>query len=216
MYLILFGAPGVGKGTQAKLICDKHNIPQISTGDMLRDAVRQKTELGIKAEKIMTSGELLPDEIILNLIRNRITAEDCKNGFILDGFPRTIVQAEELDKLMNNLNLPSLVCIEIVVPDEEIVNRLINRRQCHHCGRDYNLISNPPPANMICLHCGGEIFKRKDDNVITISNRLNVYHKQTEPLTVYYRNRNQFYSISGTGSIEDIQERINQILEKLP
>jgi adenylate kinase len=216
MYLILFGAPGVGKGTQAKLICDKYNIPQISTGDMLREAVRQKTELGKKAEKIMTSGELLPDEIILNLIRNRITAEDCKNGFIFDGFPRNIVQAEELDKLMINLNLPHLVCIEIVVPDEEIINRLLNRRQCHHCGTDYNMISNPPPANMVCPKCGGDIFRRKDDNVITISNRLNIYHKQTELLTEYYRKQNHFYSIAGTGNIDDIQERIKQILEKLP
>ena len=153
----------------------------------------------------MTSGELLPDGIILTLIRNRITAEDCKNGFIFDGFPRTTVQAEELDNLMINLRLPSLVCIEIVVPDEEIINRLINRRQCHHCGKDFNLITNPPPANMICPECGGEIFQRKDDNITTISNRLNVYHKQTKPLTEYYRNKNQFYSIKGTGKIEDIQ-----------
>jgi adenylate kinase len=216
MYLILFGAPGVGKGTQAKLICEKYNIPQISTGDMLRDAVRKKTELGKKAEKIMSSGELLPDEIILNLIRNRISDKDCKNGFLLDGFPRTIVQAEELDDLMKNLNLPPLICIEIMVPDEEIINRLINRRQCHHCGTDYNLLSNPPPANMICPKCGGEIFHRKDDNIITISNRLHVYHEQTEPLTKYYRDKNHFYSIEGTGNIEDIYKKINQILEKLP
>lgn len=216
MYLILLGGPGVGKGTQAKLICKKYNIPQISTGEMLRDAVRNKTELGKKAEKIMTAGELVPDDIILNLIRERIAMPDSKNGFILDGFPRTIVQAEELDDLMAELKLPPLVCIEIVVSDEEIISRLINRRLCNQCGTDYNLITNPPPDNLKCPRCGGNIFQRKDDNEHTISNRLQVYHKQTKPLIDYYMNKKHFYSIDGTGNIDEIHKNICDIIDKLP
>ena len=215
MYLILFGGPGVGKGTQAKLICKKYKIPQISTGDMLREAVRNKTELGKKAEKIMTAGDLVPDDIILELIRNRISRPDSANGFILDGFPRTIIQADELDCLMEELELPPLICIEIVVPDKEIITRLVSRRQCNQCGTDYNLITNPPPENLICPKCGGNIFQRKDDNKKTISNRLKVYHKQTKPLIDYYKSKKHFYSIDGSGNIEEIHKNISNILDKL-
>ncbi len=214
MHLILFGAPGVGKGTQAKLISKNFNIPQISTGDMLRDAVKDETELGKKASLLMNQGKLVPDEIMLELIRDRISHNDCKSGFILDGFPRTIAQAKELDKLFSELQLPDVTCIEIYVPDEEIINRLVSRRLCEQCGTDYNLITNPPPENMRCDKCGGTIIQRKDDNEETISNRLKVYLAQTAPLKEYYQHKGAFYSIDGLRSIEEIRDDIFGILKQ--
>jgi adenylate kinase len=213
MHLILFGAPGVGKGTQAKLISKKFNIPQISTGDMLRDAVKSQTELGQKASLLMNQGKLVPDDIILELIRERISLDDCKGGFILDGFPRTIAQAEELDRLFSELKLSDVTCIEIFVPDEEIIKRLVSRRLCEKCGTDYNLITNPPPEDMKCVKCGGNIIQRKDDNEETISNRLNVYLAQTAPLKEYYQQKGAFYSIDGLRSIEDVSNDIIEILQ---
>jgi adenylate kinase len=214
MHLILFGAPGVGKGTQAKLISKKFNIPQISTGDMLRDAVKGQSELGQKASLLMNQGKLVPDEIILELIRNRISLDDCQNGFILDGFPRTIAQAEELDKLFSELKLSDVKCIEIFVPDEEIIKRLVSRRLCEKCGTDYNLITNPPPEDMTCIKCSGNIIQRKDDNQETISNRLSVYLAQTAPLKEYYQQKGSFYSIDGLRSIEDVSNDIFKILQQ--
>jgi adenylate kinase len=214
MHLILFGAPGVGKGTQAKLISKKLNIPQISTGDMLRDAVKSETELGKKASLLMNQGKLVPDEIMLELIRDRILHDDCKPGFILDGFPRTIAQAEELDRLFSELKLPDVTCIEIHVPNEEIIKRLVSRRLCEQCGTDYNLITNPPPEDMHCLKCGGNIIQRKDDNEETITNRLKVYLAQTAPLKEYYMRKGDFYSINGLRSIEEVNDDIFSVLEK--
>jgi len=213
MHLILFGAPGVGKGTQAKLISKKFNIPQISTGDMLRDAVKSQSELGQKASLLMNQGKLVPDEIILELIRVRISLDDCKDGFILDGFPRTIAQADELDKLFSELKLSDVTCIEIAVPDEEIIQRLVSRRLCEKCGTDYNLITNPPPEDMKCAKCGGNIIQRKDDNEETISNRLKVYLAQTAPLKEYYQQKGAFYSIDGLRNIDDVANDIYKILE---
>jgi len=212
MHLILFGAPGVGKGTQAKLISKNFKIPQISTGDMLREAVQNETELGNKASLLMNQGKLVPDEIMLALIKQRISHHDCKNGFILDGFPRTIAQAEGLDNLFSDLNLPDLSCIEIKVPDEEIVNRLISRRLCVQCGADYNLITNPPPDNMRCIRCGGNIIQRKDDNHETISNRLKVYMAQTAPLKEYYERKGVFYSVDGLRGVEEVHDDIFKLL----
>jgi len=214
MHLILFGAPGVGKGTQAKLISKKFNIPQISTGDMLRDAVKSQTDLGKKASLLMNEGKLVPDEIMLELIRERISLEDCKKGFILDGFPRTIAQAEGLDKLFSALKLSDVTCIEIYVPDEEIIRRLVSRRLCEKCGTDYNLITNPPPEDMRCIKCGGNIIQRKDDNEETISNRLKVYLAQTAPLKEYYQQKRAFYSIDGLRGIDDVRSDIFAVLEK--
>ena len=214
MYLILFGAPGVGKGTQAKLISKNYNIPQISTGDMLRDAVKNETKLGKEASLLMNQGKLVPDEIMLALIKERILRPDCKRGFILDGFPRTIAQAEGLDKLFYELQLSDVICIEINVPDEEIINRLVSRRLCEKCGTDYNLITNPPPDNMKCTKCGGEIIQRKDDNHETISNRLKVYLDQTSPVKAYYQTKGAFHSIDGLRGIEKVRDDIFKILEK--
>ncbi len=213
MHLILFGAPGVGKGTQAKLISKNFNIPQISTGEMLRDAVKDETDLGKKASLLMNQGKLVPDEIMLELIKERISHQDCETGFILDGFPRTIAQAKGLDKLFYELHLPDVICIEINVPDEEIINRLVSRRLCEQCGTDYNLITNPPPENMRCDKCGGNIIQRKDDNKETISNRLNVYLAQTAPLKEYYQRKGAFFSIDGLRSIEEVRDDIFGILK---
>jgi adenylate kinase len=213
MYLILFGAPGVGKGTQAKFISEKYNIPQISTGDMLREAVKARTDLGKKASELMNAGKLVPDEIMLALIKERIGRNDCEPGFILDGFPRTIPQAEGLDKLFSDLALPNITCIEISVPDDEIIKRLVSRRLCEKCGTDYNLITNPPPQDMRCLKCAGKIIQRKDDNEETISNRLNVYMAQTAPLRDYYAKKGDFYSIDGLRGIDDVRDDIFKILK---
>ena len=169
MYLILFGAPGAGKGTQAKFISHKFNIAHLSTGDMLRQAVKNATDLGKKAGELMAGGKLVPDDLMLGLIRERISLPDCKNGFVLDGFPRTIIQAEELDKLIRELELPDLICIEVVVSDQAIITRLINRRLCSSCGADYNLLSNPPQENMICIKCGGNVIQRDDDSEKSIA-----------------------------------------------
>jgi len=213
MYLILFGAPGVGKGTQAKLISEKHKIPQISTGDMLREAVKNQTELGKKAGEIMSRGELVPDDLILEMIKERFSMDDCKNGFILDGFPRTLAQAEALDKLMQTLRLPEFKCLEITVPDQDIISRLVSRRLCSSCGTDYNLITNPPPEDLKCKKCNGNIIQRKDDNEETISNRLKVYTDQTAPLRNYYQAKGIFFTFDGRKSIDEVQEDINNLLK---
>ena len=213
MYLIMFGAPGVGKGTQAKFISHKFNIAHLSTGDMLRQAVKNATDLGKKAGELMAGGKLVPDEVMLGLIRERISRPDCNNGFILDGFPRTIIQAEELNKLMRELELPDLTCIEITVPDKAIITRLLNRRLCSSCGTDYNLLSNPPQENMICIKCGGNIIRRDDDNEKTITQRLKVYQEQTAPLRQFYKGKGSYHEVDGSRSIDEVQADILAIFE---
>ena len=213
MYIILFGAPGVGKGTQAKIISKKFDIPQISTGDMLREAVREKSELGQKASMIMAKGKLVPDNIILELIKSRISKKDCKKGFILDGFPRTLEQAKSLDQLMLKLHLPPFKCVEITVAESEIIERLINRRICENCGKDYNLRNNPPPADMTCINCGGKIIQRKDDNEETIKGRIKVYHEQTAPIKDYYAKKGDFFSVDGSQHISNVQDKIFSFLQ---
>ncbi len=213
MHLILLGAPGVGKGTQAKKIVEKFNIPQISTGDILRKEVREETELGKKAKAIMERGELVPDDIILNMMEKRLNEPDCQKGFILDGFPRTIPQAEGLDKILQNKENVKLKVIEIFVPEEEIVRRLTSRRICSVCGRDYNLILTPPPANGKCESCGGEIIQRYDDKEETIRNRLKVYNQQTEPLIHYYSKKGNLYRVNGLNNVEDVFKEIENILD---
>ena len=215
MHLILFGAPGVGKGTQAKMISSEYDIPQISTGDMLREAVKNKTELGLKAKAIMEAGELVPDDLILNLIRERVKQPDCSNGLILDGFPRTITQAEGLNRLMKEMHLPSFTCIEISVPDEVIVGRLTKRQVCSACGADYNPKTNPTPANGKCTVCGGKIISRSDDNETTIRKRLDVYYNQTEQVKHYYAKTGRLYSIEGDRSVDRVYAALKEILSKL-
>ncbi|BCX89191.1 adenylate kinase [Methylomarinovum tepidoasis] len=215
MKIMLLGAPGSGKGTQAQFICERYGIPQISTGDMLRAAVREGTELGRKAKAIMDAGELVPDDIILKLIAARISQPDCANGFLLDGFPRTIAQAEGLEKMEVQLDW----VIEIDVPDEEIVKRLSGRRVHPASGRVYHLLYNPPKEDCKDDVTGEPLIQRDDDKEETVRKRLEVYHRQTAPLVDFYRQRSaegkvKFATVPGIGTVEEIRDRIFQILEQ--
>jgi len=212
MYLILLGAPGVGKGTQAKMIMKEFGIPQISTGDILRTEVRNQTDLGVKAKAIMEKGELVSDDIILRMMEKRLAQSDCQKGYILDGFPRTIPQAEGLDRLLEKLHHTGLKVIEISVPDEEIIRRLTGRRICSQCGKDYNIHLNPPPPDGKCEVCGGEIIQRDDDTEETIRKRLEVYRKQTEPLLGYYQKKGILYRINGQKSADEVFKKIKDII----
>jgi adenylate kinase len=211
--LILFGAPGVGKGTQSKLIQKKYQIPQISTGDMLRRAIRNKTELGLTVKSLLAKGELVPDAIMLELIRERISRPDCNHGFILDGFPRTLKQAEGLSLLMKDMNLPAFLCIEIRVPDDMIVTRLSNRHICENCGKDYNLLISSLPPDNICLQCGGHISSRQDDQAEIIKNRLKVYRELTEKVKDYYDERGLLKVIDGARGVDKVFSAIDNILQ---
>jgi adenylate kinase len=212
MRLVLLGAPGVGKGTQAKLINKKYKIPHISTGDILRNEVHEQSELGKKVKKILDSGELVPDETILEIVNKRLAKPDCKNGFILDGFPRTIPQAKGLQSLLNNQSQLSLKVIEIFVPEDEIILRLTSRRICSNCGKVYNIIFNPPPLDGRCTKCGGNIILRDDDKEDTIINRLKVYRKQTEPLISFYEDKDIFFQVNGLQSVETVFSDIEKIM----
>jgi adenylate kinase len=212
MNIILLGAPGVGKGTQAKILVENFGIPQISTGEILRKEVKAESELGKKVSGILKKGALVPDDLILEIIEKRITLQDCKNGFILDGFPRTIGQAESLDKLLNKLELSCPQVIEIFAPDHIIIERLSNRRICSKCGTDYNLKLNPPPEDYVCTVCGGKIIRRADDNESTIKERLRVYRKETEPLIDYYKEKHHFHRMDSQLPIEEVFEKIKSIL----
>lgn len=214
MRLILLGSPGSGKGTQANRIQDKYGIPQISTGDMLREAVRERTPLGLEAKKVMDAGGLVSDEIILSLIQSRIGQPDCNSGFLLDGFPRTIVQAEGLMTMGVEIDY----VVEIAVDDEEIVNRMSGRRVHSASGRSYHIEFNPPKIAGKDDITGEPLIQRDDDNEITVRKRLSVYHEQTEPLVGYYskvaeNGQLQFYSISGVGDVEQITEKIFSALD---
>lgn len=182
MNLILLGAPGAGKGTQAEVICDKLGVPTISTGNIIRDALSKGTEMGIKAKSFIDAGQLVPDEVVIGIIKERLAKDDCKNGFILDGFPRTIPQAEALDAMGVVIDK----VIDIEVPDDKIVQRLSGRRVCADCGASYHLEYKKPEKEGICNVCGGKLVQRKDDHPDTVLDRLKVYHEQTEPLKDYY------------------------------
>lgn len=215
MNLILLGAPGAGKGTQAKIIMEKYNIPQISTGDMLREAVGKGTELGKKAQEFMKQGKLVPDEIVIGIVRERLKQKDCKDGFILDGFPRTIAQAEALDKLLAEMGKKIDAVINVNVPEEEVVKRIVNRRTCKKCGAIYHLIYSPPKIDGICDKCGGELYQREDDKEETVRERFRVYRKNTEPLINYYRKKGVLYDVDGTKDIEGVKKDVLSILEKI-
>lgn len=208
MRLVLLGAPGAGKGTQAKILVEKYGIPQISTGDLLRAAVAAGTALGKEAKSYMDRGELVPDTVVLGMVEERLRQEDCKKGFILDGFPRNTKQAEALDNMLNSLNMPLTAALSVDVPFDELMKRLTGRRTCKACGQMYNIYFNPPKKEGVCDKCGGELFQRDDDKEETIKKRLEVYSAQTAPLIDYYSKKGILKSVVGTGSIEDIFKKV--------
>ena len=208
MRLLLIGPPGGGKGTQAKFLVDHFSIPQISTGDMLRENVHNKTPLGKEAQKFMKAGELVPDSVILNMMKNRFSENDCAKGYILDGFPRTIPQAEGLDQLLYDMN-QKLDCVIVMdVADHLIITRLSSRRSCKGCGQVYNLIFEPPDIAGKCNECNEDLYLREDDNPVTIKQRLTVYHEQTAPVINYYSNQGITKVIDAKGSIDEIKTEI--------
>ena len=212
MKIIMLGAPGAGKGTQAKQIADKYSIPHISTGDIFRANIKNGTELGKKAKQYMDQGALVPDELTCDLVMDRIQQDDCKNGFVLDGFPRTIPQAEALDAALGKINEKMDYAIDVDVPDENIVNRMSGRRACLNCGATYHIISIPPKVEGICDRCGSEIVLREDDKPETVQKRLKVYHEQTQPLIDYYKNQGILKSVDGTQPMDEVFKAIVTIL----
>ncbi len=213
MRLILLGPPGAGKGTQAKRLIERYGIPQISTGDILRAAVREGTELGRKAKQYMDAGQLVPDEVVIGIIRERLKEADCAKGFILDGFPRTVPQAEALKSVLAELGQALDHVVSIEVPDEDLVERLTGRRTCRSCGAMYHIKFSPPKQEGICDRCGGELYQRDDDREETIRARLKVYHEQTAPLVEFYEREGLLRRIDGVGSVDEIYRRILGVLE---
>ncbi|HHW20590.1 MAG TPA: adenylate kinase [Thermodesulfovibrio thiophilus] len=214
MRLVFLGAPGAGKGTQAKRLVEKYGIPQISTGDLLRAAVAAGTALGKEAKAYMDRGELVPDSVVLGMVKERLSQDDCKKGFILDGFPRNVAQAEALDKMLVEMNMPLDVALNLDVPFDDLMKRLTGRRTCRSCGQMYNIYYSPSKVEGKCDKCGGELFQRDDDKEETIRKRLEVYRTQTEPLINYYSKKGILKSVSGTGSMDKIFSDICAILEK--
>ena len=199
MNIILLGAPGAGKGTQAAVICEHLQIPTISTGNIIREALRTGTEMGLKAKSFMDAGKLVPDEVVIGIIEERLANDDCKNGFILDGFPRTIPQAEALD----NMGVVIDKVIDIEVPDETIVTRLSGRRVCEKCGRPYHIVDLKPQVEGVCDDCTGALIQRKDDHIDTVKARLDIYHAETEPLKDYYGKQGKLTIVEGQEKVED-------------
>lgn len=211
--LVFLGPPGAGKGTQSAYIIDDYKVVQISTGDILRGAVKEGTDLGKLAKKYMDEGKLVPDDVIIGIVRERLKQDDCKNGFILDGFPRTIPQAVSLDAMLkDDLNISLTHIISLEVDDQLIMERLTGRRTCKSCGKVYHIKYNPPKVEKVCDDCGGELYQRDDDKAETIQKRLNVYHEQTSALKDYYKNSGKLYVVNGVGEVEDIYKQIKGIL----
>ncbi len=212
MKIIMLGAPGAGKGTQAKQIADKYHIPHISTGDIFRANIKNGTELGKKAKEYMDQGALVPDELTCDLVMDRIAQDDAKNGFVLDGFPRTIPQAEALTAALEKIGQKMDFAIDVDVPDENIVNRMSGRRACLNCGATYHIVSIPPKKEGICDRCGSEIVLRDDDKPETVQKRLTVYHEQTQPLIDYYKKQGILKSVDGTVPMDEVFRSIVTIL----
>ncbi len=214
MKIIMLGAPGAGKGTQAKMLAERYAIPHISTGDIFRMNIKNNTELGQKAKGYMDAGQLVPDELVVDLVVDRIKAQDCMNGFILDGFPRTIPQAEALDYALNNQNEKIDYAINIDVPDENIINRMSGRRACVGCGATYHIINNPTKVENKCDACGESLILREDDKPETVKKRLEVYHEQTQPLIDYYEKQGVVLTVDGTLDLDVVFKEITKVLDK--
>ena len=215
MNIILMGLPGAGKGTQASEIVKKFPIPHISTGDMFRKAIKDETDLGKEAKSYMDRGELVPDEVTVGIVKERISEDDAKKGFLLDGFPRTIDQAESLNQIMSELDREIDAVINIEVPEEELMNRLTGRRICEKCGTTYHLVFNPPKVDGICDINGGKLYQREDDNPETVSNRLSVNVKQSKPILEYYNNKGVLKNIDGSKDIDEVTNDVIDILDHL-
>ena len=210
MKLILLGAPGAGKGTQAEILCEKLGIPTISTGNILRAAIKEGTPTGLKAKAFMDEGKLVPDEVIIGIINERVAKEDCANGYILDGVPRTIGQAEAMEQA--GIIFDNVVSIEIA--DETIVDRMSGRRVCESCGASYHIVAVPPKTAGVCDKCSGKLIQRQDDEPETVKARLEVYHKETEPLKAFYAERGLLRSVDNQPSVEAVSEAILSVLGK--
>ena len=212
MRIIMLGAPGAGKGTQAKKIASKYSIPHISTGDIFRANIKNGTELGKKAKTYMDQGLLVPDELVVDLVVDRVNQDDCANGYVLDGFPRTIPQAEALDAALLEMGQSIDYAINVEVPDENIVQRMSGRRACVNCGATYHIVYAPTKKENVCDTCEGELILRDDDKPETVQKRLNVYHEQTQPLIDYYTEQDKLVEVDGTIDIEKVFDAIVKIL----
>ncbi|HIP45539.1 MAG TPA: adenylate kinase [Sulfurospirillum arcachonense] len=206
MNLMVFGAPGAGKGTQAKFLIEKYDIPQISTGDILRAAIAEKTDMGMEAKKFMDEGKLVPDSTIIGIIKDRLAEDDCKSGFILDGYPRTLPQAEALKALMSDMGISLDKVISLNVPDSLIVGRITGRRVCSECGASFHVEFNPSKVEDVCDYCSGKLLIRKDDNVETVKSRLEAYHTQTAPLIAFYTDMGVMLKLDGTKEVAQVTE----------
>ena len=209
---VLLGPPGAGKGTQAVRLVEKYEIPHISTGDIFRKNIKEGTELGKKAQEYMNAGALVPDELVVDLVKDRLQQDDCKNGFLLDGFPRTIFQAEKLDEFLSESNLKMDIVINLKVEKEALIKRLTGRRVCKDCSASYHIVNIPPKKEGVCDICGGELIQRKDDNIETVENRINVYEEQTAPLIGYYKEAGSLVDFDGEASLDEVFDAIVQAI----
>lgn len=214
MRIVLLGGPGAGKGTQAQKLSEKFSLPHIATGDILRQAVKDGTEMGIKAKSYMDKGLLVPDEVVIGIIKDRFNQDDVKSGFVLDGFPRTVHQAESLDSITKEMNMPIDAVVNIKTSPDVVVERLSGRRTCKECQTVYHIVYSPPKVDGKCDRCGGELYQRDDDKEETIRKRLDVYEKQTFPLLEYYKNSGKLLEVCGDVSIDEVFESIVQALKK--
>lgn len=212
MRLVLLGAPGAGKGTQAQVISEKFSIPHISTGDIFRSNIKNGTELGKKAKEFIDKGLLVPDEVTIGIVKDRLKESDCKNGFILDGFPRTIPQAEALDEVLSGLSTPLDHVVNIFVSEREIIERISGRRICQKCGKSYHVKYNPPAAEGVCDVCSSKVIQRDDDKEDTVISRIDTYHRQTEPLIDYYKKKGILLTVEGRDLIEDTTKEVMRVL----